>query len=206
MLPVLRSQVRGSNGIAFVCDTTKEDSIKRLDYWINQIEQYQSKEVIVPKIIVATKIDLMEKRVLFTKDFQSISQKLSIPFMETSSLNSENVEEAFLILTHMSLKNMFSHLNSFQFLSCNNYFLENSHFLFPLSFFRLLLFSLLSFKFLQKKHSFKIPKFVLFEILKHLPYSPHLYFKEICESIKNSSQQLEEKVEENNSYFGCISF
>ncbi|ELR13392.1 Ras subfamily protein [Acanthamoeba castellanii str. Neff] len=61
-----------------------------------EIERYAQDNV--RKLLVGTKCDLESKRVVDKARGQQLADELNVPFVETSSKNSTNVEQAFLLM------------------------------------------------------------------------------------------------------------
>lgn len=87
---------RGADGIIMVYDVTLEDSFKHINEWFLEVNRYAAEDTC--KIIVGNKIDLPEK-VISTEVGKAYADKLNMPFIETSAVNSTNVEAAFETIT-----------------------------------------------------------------------------------------------------------
>jgi small GTP-binding protein len=68
-------------------------SYKNLNRWIKEVRNHCPN---IPTVLVGTKNDLEEDRVIKTLRAQTKADKLNIPFFETSSKSGINVEEPFL--------------------------------------------------------------------------------------------------------------
>ncbi len=83
---------RGADGIIMVYDVTSEESFNHINEWFLEVNRYASENTC--KLIVGNKIDL-PNRVVSTEKVQAYAEKLNIPFIETSAMDSTNVEQAF---------------------------------------------------------------------------------------------------------------
>ena len=123
----------------------------------------------VSKIIIGNKIDLKSERKVKDEDVFEFCESLQIPYIETSSKENINIEESFLLLIYQILSSMskysIPYLHSISF---NGEWKEEIHFKLPKPFkdsiFTFIIcLNLVGF---NKKKNKKIPKFVLFEIIK----------------------------------------
>jgi len=87
---------RGSHGIVVVYDVTDRESFSRVRMWMQEIAKYTGPST--QKMLVGNKVDLVSKRVVTTDEGQMMADELEVPFLETSALNSHNVESAFEML------------------------------------------------------------------------------------------------------------
>ena len=116
---------RGADGIIMVYDVTSEVSFDHINDWFVEVNRYAAENTC--KILVGNKIDKADKIVPTEKAqvgytciyadgiqcfnsrlsfilLQAYANKLGIPFIETSAIESTNVEEAFLTITKNLLK------------------------------------------------------------------------------------------------------
>eukprot|EP01032_Pedospumella_encystans_P000256 gene256-289_t len=87
---------RGADGIIMVYDVTSEDSFNHINDWFVEVNRYASESTC--KLLVGNKIDKPGK-VISTERAKEFADKLGIPFIETSAVESINVEEAFMRIT-----------------------------------------------------------------------------------------------------------
>jgi Ras-related protein Rab-1A len=92
---------RGADGIIMVYDVTSEDSFRHINDWLMEVNRYASENTC--KLIVGNKTDLPNK-VISTETVKAYSEKLNIPFIETSAIDSVNVEAAFEEITRQLLR------------------------------------------------------------------------------------------------------
>jgi len=93
---ITSSYYRGAHGIIIAYDITDEASFSHVRGWFQEIERYAQDNV--RKLLVGTKCDLESKRVVDKARGQQLADELNVPFVETSSKNSTNVEQAFLLM------------------------------------------------------------------------------------------------------------
>ncbi len=93
----------GSQGALFLYDTTNARSLNSLTSWTNITYQYTGR---IPILLVGTKIDLREKRVISTEAGIALAKSHNLAgFVEVSSKLGVNVEEAFETVTRLMLAN-----------------------------------------------------------------------------------------------------
>ncbi|ODQ63564.1 ras-domain-containing protein [Nadsonia fulvescens var. elongata DSM 6958] len=90
---VTTSYYRGAMAILLVYDVCDEKSFENVKQWYQYIEDYANEDVEVT--LVANKVDMSDKRVISTEKGQAMARDLNVPYIETSSKASINVEEAF---------------------------------------------------------------------------------------------------------------
>jgi len=93
---ITSSYYRGSHGIVVVYDVTDRESFSRVRMWMQEIAKYAGPYT--QKLLVGNKVDLVSKRVVATDEGQMMADELEVHFLETSALNSHNVESAFDML------------------------------------------------------------------------------------------------------------
>ncbi|SCU77294.1 LAFA_0A00892g1_1 [Lachancea sp. 'fantastica'] len=93
---ITSSYYRGAHGIIIVYDVTDQDSFNDVKMWLQEIDRYATAGVL--KLMVGNKSDLQDKRVVEYDVAKEFADSLQIPFLETSALDSSNVEEAFLTM------------------------------------------------------------------------------------------------------------
>jgi Ras-related protein Rab-1A len=93
---ITSSFYRGGNGIIIVYDVSNEVSFSNIGRWVDEIERYTSKKLY--KILVGNKCDLVDQRKISFDSGKELADSLKIDFIETSALNSENIEKVFLML------------------------------------------------------------------------------------------------------------
>lgn len=79
-----------------VYDVTNEESFRHINEWLIEVSRYASENTC--KLIVGNKIDL-PNRVVNIETAQAYADKMAMPLIETSAINSTNVEAAFETIT-----------------------------------------------------------------------------------------------------------
>lgn len=74
-------------------DVTNYDSFLKVNHWLNEIKGNSSNDVVT--LIIGNKIDLDDKRVVFTEEARSFANSLGINYIETSAKTAVGVEESF---------------------------------------------------------------------------------------------------------------
>lgn len=93
---ITSSYYRGSHGIIIVYDVTDQESFNGVNMWLQEIDRYATSSVL--KLLVGNKCDLADKRVVEYDVAKEFADANNMPFLETSALDSTNVEEAFLTM------------------------------------------------------------------------------------------------------------
>jgi Ras-related protein Rab-1A len=94
---ITSSYYRGAHGIIVVYDVTDKVSFTNVKQWLGEIDRYACQSV--NKLLVGNKADLVEKKVVDFNEAKEFADSLNISFLETSAKSSQNVEEAFLMMT-----------------------------------------------------------------------------------------------------------
>jgi len=99
------SYANGASAAMILFDTTNKESLYDIDNWIKVIDENASDNVV--KILIATKIDLKEKREVSKNDAKNFCKKYEWcnDFISTSAKTGENVEIAFLQVAEQIVKN-----------------------------------------------------------------------------------------------------
>ncbi|PPS04250.1 hypothetical protein GOBAR_AA16407 [Gossypium barbadense] len=97
---VTSAYYRGAVGAMLVYDMTKRQSFDNMARWLEELRGHADKNIVV--MLIGNKCDLGSLRAVPTEDAQEFAQRENLFFMETSALESTNVETAFLtILTEI---------------------------------------------------------------------------------------------------------
>eukprot|EP01087_Luapelamoeba_hula_P023862 TRINITY_DN8885_c0_g1_i1.p1 TRINITY_DN8885_c0_g1~~TRINITY_DN8885_c0_g1_i1.p1 ORF type:complete len:200 (+),score=37.87 TRINITY_DN8885_c0_g1_i1:94-693(+) len=91
---ITSSYYRGSHGVILVYSVVDRASFSNVEKWVLEVDRYATNNV--KKLLVGTKSDLANQRVVPTEEGQALAEKLKIPVLETSAKTSTNVNEAFL--------------------------------------------------------------------------------------------------------------
>ncbi|KAK4378038.1 hypothetical protein RND71_004334 [Anisodus tanguticus] len=83
-----------------VYDLTKRQTFDHMARWLEELRGHSDKNIVI--MLIANKCDLGTLRAVPVEDAQEFSERENHFFMETSSLQSTNVESAFMtILTEI---------------------------------------------------------------------------------------------------------
>ncbi|EAS01075.2 small guanosine triphosphatase family (GTPase)-like Ras family protein (macronuclear) [Tetrahymena thermophila SB210] len=93
---ITSSYYKGAHGIILVYDITDKQTFKDIDNWLAEADKNANENVI--KLLVGNKADLESKRQVTFEEGKELADSLGIKFIETSALNSNNVETAFITL------------------------------------------------------------------------------------------------------------
>ncbi|KAL3675101.1 hypothetical protein R1sor_025049 [Riccia sorocarpa] len=84
---------RGAVGALLVYDITRHVTFENVERWLKELKDHTDSNIVV--MLVGNKSDLRHLRAVSTDDGQAFSEKEGLFFMETSALESTNVENAF---------------------------------------------------------------------------------------------------------------
>ncbi|GLV41302.1 RabX4 [Carabus blaptoides fortunei] len=87
---------RGAMGILLMYDTTSLESFNHLSYWLRNIEENASPDVV--KVLVGNKCEATAQRSVDAERGQKIADNFEMPFFEVSCKDNINIEAAFLTL------------------------------------------------------------------------------------------------------------
>jgi len=87
----------GAAGCIIVYDITSEESFTKVEsQWLKEVTQYADQNIFM--LLVGNKCDLKSQRQVDTQRAADFAQKYRMSFLETSALDSTNVEKAFDVL------------------------------------------------------------------------------------------------------------
>lgn len=84
---------RGAVGALLVYDITKTVTFENVERWLKELRDHADSNIVI--MLVGNKSDLRHLRSVQTDDAQSFCEKEGLSFIETSALESTNVELAF---------------------------------------------------------------------------------------------------------------
>ncbi|XP_050208071.1 ras-related protein Rab11D [Mercurialis annua] len=97
---VTSAYYRGAVGAMLVYDITKRQTFDHIPRWLEELRSHADKNIVI--ILIGNKSDLENQRVVPTEDAKEFAQKEGLFFLETSALESTNVESAFMtVLTEI---------------------------------------------------------------------------------------------------------
>lgn len=74
-------------------DITKHVTYENVERWLKELRDHADSNIVI--MLVGNKSDLKHLRGISTEDAQSFAEKEGLSFIETSALESTNVEKAF---------------------------------------------------------------------------------------------------------------
>jgi len=84
---------RGAVGALLVYDIAKYSTFKNVERWLNELRENADRNIVI--MLVGNKSDLRHLREVPTEEAKGFSEKHKLSFIETSALDSTNVELAF---------------------------------------------------------------------------------------------------------------
>ncbi|KAK9285996.1 hypothetical protein L1049_025199 [Liquidambar formosana] len=97
---VTSAYYRGAVGAMLVYDITKRQTFDHIPRWLEELRSHADKNIVI--ILIGNKCDLENQRAVPTEDAKEFAEKEGLFFLETSALESTNVETAFLtVLTEI---------------------------------------------------------------------------------------------------------
>ena len=90
---ITNAYYRGAVGALLVYDITKPFTFENVEKWLKELREHAEPHIVV--MLVGNKSDLKNLRAVKQEDASMFAEKNRIAFMETSALESSNVELAF---------------------------------------------------------------------------------------------------------------
>ncbi|KAL2342274.1 hypothetical protein Fmac_010214 [Flemingia macrophylla] len=84
---------RGALGALLVYDVTKPTTFENVSRWLKELRDHADANIVI--MLIGNKTDLKHLRAVATEDAQGYAEKEGLSFIETSALESTNVEKAF---------------------------------------------------------------------------------------------------------------
>ena len=84
---------RGALGALLVYDISKKASFDSVEKWLKELREHADANIVL--MLVGNKCDLKHLRAVKTEEASIFAEKNSLAFLETSALDSSNVETAF---------------------------------------------------------------------------------------------------------------
>jgi Ras-related protein Rab-1A len=97
---ITKAYYRGADGLLIVYDITEKQSFVNIKNWIKEIRSNVDHSI--PIIIVGNKSDRHD-RIIQESELEKLALEFNTFHMETSALNSDNVEKTFLLLANECL-------------------------------------------------------------------------------------------------------
>ncbi|KAI9164996.1 hypothetical protein LWI28_005812 [Acer negundo] len=97
---VTSAYYRGAVGAMLVYDITRRQSFDHIPRWLEELRSHADKNIVI--ILIGNKSDLEDARAVPTEDAKEFAEKEGLFFLETSALESTNVETSFMtVLTEI---------------------------------------------------------------------------------------------------------
>ncbi|KAL2944493.1 Ras-related protein RABA1f [Bienertia sinuspersici] len=84
---------RGAVGALLVYDVTRHVTFENIERWLKELRDHTESSIVI--MLVGNKADLRHLRAVSTEDAKAFAERESLYYMETSALESLNVENAF---------------------------------------------------------------------------------------------------------------
>lgn len=91
---ITSSYYRGALGALLIYDITRRQTFKNIKKWLSELRDFSSPETVV--VLVGNKSDLRQSREVEEEEGKTLAEIEGLCFLETSALENQNVEEAFL--------------------------------------------------------------------------------------------------------------
>lgn len=91
---ITSSYYRGALGALLIYDITRRQTFKNIKRWLSELRDFSSPETVV--VLVGNKSDLQQSREVEEEEGKTLAETEGLYFLETSALENQNVEEAFL--------------------------------------------------------------------------------------------------------------
>ncbi|KAL9241364.1 hypothetical protein vseg_015484 [Gypsophila vaccaria] len=93
---VTSAYYRGALGALLVYDITKRPTFEHIPRWLQELRAHADNNIVI--MLIGNKSDLQDQRAVATEDATEFAQKEELFFLETSALDSTNVDPAFTTL------------------------------------------------------------------------------------------------------------
>ncbi|CAH2061522.1 unnamed protein product [Thlaspi arvense] len=87
---------RGALGSMLVYDMRKRESFEHIPQWLEELRERADKNVVF--VLIGNKSDLEDQRSVPMEEAKEFAEREGLLFLETSALNSTNVENSFITL------------------------------------------------------------------------------------------------------------
>ena len=118
-LSINKSFLQKLDGVILVYDITDLESFQNMKGWIDLVKDYKDK---IPTIIVGNKTDKEDNRKVSEEEGENLAKENNVHFFETSALNGDNIEKAFLFFSDK----VFNYLMNERKISIKKYTLEKT--------------------------------------------------------------------------------
>ncbi|ESQ34983.1 hypothetical protein EUTSA_v10008703mg [Eutrema salsugineum] len=91
---ITSSYYRGALGALLIYDITRRQTFQNIRKWLSELRDCSSSDTVV--VLVGNKSDLRQSREVEEEEGKTLAELEGLYFLETSALENQNVEEAFL--------------------------------------------------------------------------------------------------------------
>ena len=84
---------KGAKGALIVFDLSSKNTFQNVEKWYNEIKKTADPNINL--ILIGNKSDLKDKRQISTEEGENKAKEMNVAYLETSSLNCDNVYKAF---------------------------------------------------------------------------------------------------------------
>ena len=98
---VRQTYFKGAQAGFLIFDVTRRDTFEGIENWYKEAKDVEPNIML---ILVANKIDLENERKVTEEEGKALAEKLEVPYMETSALNKDIVDEAFKTLAFLFVR------------------------------------------------------------------------------------------------------
>ena len=95
---------QGSKGAIFVCDITREETLRSVLTWIADVKKVTGE---IPFVLIANKCDLTDDYSFSEKDIEAYSSQLNAPYFMTSAKFGDNVIRMFYKIGDLIIDTIF---------------------------------------------------------------------------------------------------
>ncbi|MHA1697142.1 MAG: GTP-binding protein [Candidatus Helarchaeota archaeon] len=100
-IKVRQTYFQGARAGFLIYDVTRRETFDEMENWYNETKKVEPEVML---ILVANKIDLESERKVSKEEGKALADKLKVPYLETSALNKDIVDEAFKTLAFLFIK------------------------------------------------------------------------------------------------------
>jgi Ras-related protein Rab-8A len=94
---ISQNYIKKANGVLLMYDISDEASFNNIENWMQNIQDNSGNKMCI--VLVATKCDLVEERVVSKESGEKLAEKYGIHFYETSSKDNINIEKSIYDIT-----------------------------------------------------------------------------------------------------------
>jgi len=98
---VRQTYFKGAKAGFLIYDVTRRETFENSENWYKEAKQDESDVML---ILIANKIDLVDERKVTKDEGKLLAEQLKIPYLETSALNKDIVDEAFKTLAFLFIR------------------------------------------------------------------------------------------------------